>query len=459
MAVGGSGVANYANTTPGTAAGVVAYTYTGGIAGLEVGGDGTVTFFSPLPPPPPSSFDFQFGSTITDVYQGDTFTAADTTQWLANTSTAPFAYSSTYSALPTALLCPHALMAGPMANGLWEMRVGGTYAYSASGTITCITSAGYGDQTYVEGDATNGYIYYTSTNDGASYTRRTQPNTKKYSIGFTAGLFIGATGLGDTTNGIITSTDAVTWSGKTASAAFDQGLTDIVSNGSTQIVLFPANSDTTAMYSLDSGVTWSAATVTAPQTVFFGFNTGFCTYNAGAGLFIGNVGTAGSYQTSPTGATWTLRNTIATYQPYGTLFGTTCRYASSSTTTVAIATNGYFAVTTDGLVWTDHNFIVGTGPTTNLVSAIYYDGTRFVITGTTGRIFYSTNGVAWTEGRPAPGAIIIPSNDRHLRILGTALLESKALIVTDPTSTTAQTVTSLDQSSAAAATNTYTRIL
>lgn len=413
----------------------------------------------PPPPPPPPASDYPLGSTIVDAYQGDTFTAADTTQWLANTSTAPFAYSSTYSALPTALLCPHSLITGPMGNGLWEMRSTATYAYKASGTITCITSAGYNASNYVEGDATNGYIYYTSTNGGTSWTRRTLPNTKAYAIAYTAGLFVGLS-PNAATNAVITSTDAVTWSSITigGGGSLNVFVSDIVSNGSTCIVVYTLTGNI-AYVSTDSGATFASASITTTGNFTTGFNIGACTWNAGAGLFIGNVGTAGQYQTSPTGATWTLRDTITTYLPYGTLFGTTCLYASSSIVTVAIAANGFFATTTDGLTWANHGFIVGTGPTASLVSAIYYDGARFVITGTTGRIFYSTNGTAWTEGRPAPGAIIIPSNDRHLRIFGTALLESKALIVTDPTATTAATVTTLDQTAAQSTTNTYTRIL
>lgn len=455
MGVASEGVANYANTTTGIALGVVARTYTDGATGDDEGGQGVANLFETDDPPPSGGSDFFLGSTITDVYMGDTFTAFDDTRWLANTPTAPFAYTPDYAGTPTALLCPHSLMTGPMTNGLWEMGGSGTYAYKAGGTLTCITSAGYGNVAPVEGDATNGYIYYTSTDGGANWTRRTLPNTKLYAVGYTAGLFVGFA-ASSTTNAIITSADAVTWTSLTGVSQTD--VADIVSNGSTQIVIFPAI-DNIANVSLDSGATWTFASVTAGGGTGQGFNFGRCTYNAGAGLFIGNVGTVGRYQTSPTGATWTLRSTIATYQPYGTLFSTTCRYASNATTTVAIAANGFFATTTDGLTWANHGFIVGTGPTANLVSAIYYDGTRFVITGTTGRIFYSTLGVTWTEGRPAPGAIIIPSNDRHLRILGTALLESKALIVTDPTATTAQTVTSLIQLSAQAATNEYIRVL
>jgi len=400
---------------------------------------------------------FPMGASLTFAYMGDKITAADLTEWLAPTPTAPFAYTSDYASTPTTLLCPHPLMLGPN-SGLWLASPTASLAYKASGTIYCYTSGGFTIANYAEGDATNGYIYYTSTNGGAAWSRRTLPNTKHYTIGYTAGMFIGFC-ISSTTNAVITSADAVTW-GAGITGASQTTVSDIVSNGTDQIVIFPI-SGTVANSSTDSGATFASATITAPALGSAGLNRGGCTYNAGAGLFIGNVGTAGQYQTSPTGATWTLRNAIATYLPYGTLFGTSCLYASNSTVTVAMAANGFFATTTDGLVWANHGFIVGTGPTTALINAIYYDGTRFVATGAT-RVFYSTNGTTWTEGRPAFGTTVtlLATNDRMLRIAtSTNNVQSKAVLVTDPTATTAQTVAALTQSTAQGGTNSYCRIL
>ncbi len=397
---------------------------------------------------------FPMGASLTFTYMGDKITAADATEWLAPTPTAPFAYDSSYSATPTTLLSPHALMTGPNA-GLWLATPTLSLAYKASGTLYCFTS-GPTASNYPEGDATNGYIYYTTTNGGAAWTRRTLPNTKVYSIGYTASLFIGFA-ISSTTNAVITSTDAVTWSSVTGVS--QANVSDIVSDGGNNIVIYPI-SGTVANSSVLAGTVWASATITAAGLGSQALGQGGCTWNAGAGLFIGSVGTAGQYQTSPTGLTWTLRNTQITYQPYGTLFGTTCRYASNATTTVAMAANGYFAITTDGLTWTDHNFIVGTGPSTALINVIYYDGTRFVAAGAT-RIFYSTNGTTWTEGRPSAGTAItnLTTNDRMLRLVNsTTLVQTKALLVTDPTATTAQTVAGLTQSTAQAATNAYIRI-
>lgn len=399
---------------------------------------------------------FPMGASLTMAYMGDLVVAADSTEWLAPTPTAPFAYSSSYSATPTTLLCPHALMTGPN-SGLWLASGTPSLAYKASDTLYAYTSGGYTAANYAEGDATNGYIYYTSTNGGSSWTRRTLPNTKPYAIAYTASLFIGFA-TGSTTNAVITGTDAVTWSSLTG--ASQTTVSDIVSNGSTQIVIFPSTG-TVANSSVDSGATWASATITAPNLSGIGLNQGGCTYNAGATLFIGSVGTAGSYQTSPTGATWTLKNAQSTFLPYGTLFGVNCRFASNSTVTVAMSQAGFFATTTDGLTWANHGFIVGTGSNTSLVTSFYYDGTRFVASGAGGRIFYSTNGTTWTEGRPAFGVLgtILATNDRMLRIAtATTNIQAKAILVTDPTATTAQTVAALLQSTAQSSTNSYCRI-
>ncbi len=398
---------------------------------------------------------FPMGASLTFTYMGDKITAADATEWLAPTPTAPFAYDSSYSATPTTLLSPHALMSGPNA-GRWLTSSAASLAYKASGTLYCYASGGATIASYPEGDATNGYIYYTSTNGGAAWTRRTLPNTKAYAIAYTASLFVGFA-ISSTTNAVIYGTDAVSWSSVTGVS--QTTVSDIVSDGGNNIVIFP-QSGTVANSSVLAGTVWASATITAPGVGSGQLGRGACTWNAGASLFIGNVGTAGAYQTSPTGLTWTLKNAQATYLPYGTLFGTSCLYASNATVTVAMSVGGFFATTTDGLTWANHGFIVGTGPSTSLISAIYYDGTRFVATGPT-RIFYSTNGTTWTEGRPSFGSSgsLLTTNDRHLRIAAsTANLQCKAVLVTDPTATTAQTVAGLTQSTAQGSTNSYIRI-
>jgi hypothetical protein len=395
---------------------------------------------------------FPLGSVLTMTYMGDLVVANDGTEWICGTTTAPFAYTSGYSATPTNLLMPYAIFPGPW-DGKWFTQTSSSLAYKSSGTLYC-TGNREGSASIVEGDATNGYIYYTTIDDGVTWTRRTFPNLKPYTVAYTAGKFIGFT-INSTTTAIITSTDAATWTSYTGVS--QANVSDIVSNGSTQIVAFP-QSGTVANVSVDSGATWALATITSPTAATATLNSGYCTWNAGAGLFIGNVGVAGQYQTSPTGATWTLRSTQATFQPYGVFFTYSCKFASNATLTVAIGTYGFFATTIDGLTWSNHGWITsGTAPI-NSINSLYYDGTRFVALSTE-RIFYSTNGTTWVEGRRAFGTAnqMLIANDRHVR-MPIANILGKALLVTDPTVTTPLTVSPLYTGSTPNTANNYTRI-
>ncbi len=393
---------------------------------------------------------FPLGSTLTMLYMGDTYTAADGGVWISNAPTSPFAYSATYANTPTVLLSPHALMTGPR-GGLWLGTAGASIAYKASGTLYCYAA---GTST-IDGDTTNGYNYFTTTNGGASWTTRSFPNTKTYVVGYTASLFVGLA-TSATTNGIITGTDAISWNSFTATS--QATVSDIVSNGSTQILIFPS-SGTVANYSTDSGATWAAATITGPSGASSGLNLGQVTWNAGASLYIGNTGVVGQYQTSPTGATWTLRATQATFSIYSQSFSAQTKYASNSTVTVAIGLNGFFATTTDGLTWSNHGYMVTSGQPGGNPTSFTYDGTRYVAHYTE-RIFYSTNGTTWTEGRPTGSLPVYVTNDRCVKMfVNSSSLLQKAMLITDPTATTAATVASIFATTGIVSTMTYMRIL
>lgn len=393
---------------------------------------------------------FPIGGSITMNYVGDVYTAPDGTKWLANTTTAPFAYTSEYAAAAGIMTSPHPLMAGPESNGLWcpdgsTMQV----AYKASGTLTCTSR--------IYGDTTNGYTYATTTsNTGASWTLRSFPNTKDYqTIVFTGGKFVGVSNS-STTNGVITSTDAVTWSSVTGISASYQ---DVVSDGANNFVA--VGTSTTWMYSTDAAATWTTTTAVAP-TNFSYPGKGVITWNAGAGLFIANNAAAGQYQTSPTGATWTTRNSQATYLPYQNRLAADTKFASNSTMTVAVGRSTFFATTTDGLTWSNHGFISPTlSQTTSIPDAVYYDGTRFVVK-YSGRVFYSTNGTSWTEGAYLGGNVMIATSSGVLFMITSGVTVgqvAKLLRVSDVTLTAPQTVCMTQAApSAHSSTNTYYRI-
>lgn len=374
------------------------------------------------------------GATLTRTYVGDLVTDADGSVWIAGTTTAPFAYTSVYSGAPAPNLIAHPIMPGPKSSYWWIQAIlGPSLAYKSASTLYCTG----GTAISLEGDSTNGFYYYTSSNVGVNWTQRTFPNNKAYQVSYTAGLFVGVS-LSSTTNAIITSTDAVTWTSLTGIS--QTTVADIVSNGSTSIVAFP-QSGTVANVSVDSGATWASAAITAPAAPTQ-FSSGMCTWNAGAGLFIGNNGSAGGYQTSPTGATWTNRPTQSTFGPYGLYFTALgLKFCSNSTTTVAVGLGGFFATTTDGLTWANHGFILA-GMTQLAPTAVYHDGTRFVAI-FTDRVFYSTNGAAWVAGRninPAGGGgVTFVAGDRFFRAcINNAF--GVGFIVTDVTATAPLTV-------------------
>ena len=375
---------------------------------------------------------FPIGGAVSATYQGDVWTAPDGSVWLANTPTAPFAYTSDYASCAGIVTSPHPLMPGPD-GGLWSAAL--AIAYRASTPLYMAILNGS------RGDTTNGYFYYTST-DGINWTERTFPNAKGYNICvYTAGKFIAYSGSG-TTNAVITSTDAVTWTSATGVALAPQ---DIVSDGANNIVAF-GTSGTTAVSSVDGGTTWVSTTVVAvPNSIMPG--AGVATWNAGAGLFITPTATAGWYQTSPTGATWTTRATQVTYSKYSDFFTSNTvspRMASNATTTVAVGRSGFFCTTTDGLTWANHGYVSTSLGSNVSPNQVYHDGTRFVARYYQ-RVFYSTNGTTWIEGaKIGGGSAGQPQSNGKLFLTsfnssGTA---SKMLQVSDVTLTTPQTVIS-----------------
>jgi hypothetical protein len=381
---------------------------------------------------------FPLGASLALSYDGTNLrTMEDGSVWLAGTGISPFAYTSDYATCPSPMKIPHSVLPGPR-NGAWYNSAAGAVAFMAYDPSNGHCTGGA--VANVEGDATNGYSHYTSSDGGANWTRRTLPNLKAYTIVCVKpGLLIGVA-QSSTTNGVITSTNGgVSWASVTGISIGT--ISDLLSDGASNHIIVPS-SGTAGAYSTDNGASWSASTFTAtPSNGSLGIGAAG-TWNAGAGLFIALTGTSGSYQTSPTGATWTARATQATFLPYQLSFTTATKLASSATVTVAMGVNGFFATTTDGLTWANHGFISTNLSTTAVVSALYYDGTRFVAL-FTHRLFYSTDGVTWTEALPTIAASAVMVSSKRLFSTPITAAYSKVIQVTDVTATTPQTIVPL----------------
>ena len=375
---------------------------------------------------------FPLGGTLNIPYESDIYTAPDGSQWYSNTPTAPFAYDESYSGLPDSMTSPHAIVNGPEANNLWISNFTQfSLAYDSANNIYC--TAAY------EGTTTEGFDYFVSTN-GTSWTRYTFPNiTLVYSvIQFTAGKFF-AVATSTTANGVINSTNGVTWTPTTGVSLTPQ---DIISNGSNNIFIVPTS--TTGAWSSDGGATWSSTSITQPSN-FSLPGSGVATWNAGAGLFImSNAAATGAYQTSPTGQTWTPRAAQPTFRKFGTKFSGTVKFASNATTTVAVGVGGFFAITTDGLTWTNHGYISNTLATSGSPQQVWYDGTR-IVARFQNRVFYSTDALNWTEGKKIGGFTLLTQQSGGV-LFGFPLLSgtisTKMLAVRDVSSNTRQTVIS-----------------
>lgn len=392
----------------------------------------------------------RIGETVSLPYNGDSFTATDGTVWKAVNAKA-LAYSSTYSNLLTnapLMVTAATQLNGPFADNYWNSYQTGGIVGATTGGATWLMM---GSNT-----STNVDFYYTSTNAGSTWTQRTPPVAAKSWITLWDGTNFVAYASGTTTNGVQNSTDGVTWTPQTAISVSNPS--DFLYNGSVYLVM--PSSGTTAATSSDL-VTWTSRTLAT--SVSFATvltpGTGTTTWNAGAGLFITGSGTNGTYQTSPDGATWTNRTALNTEQAL-LVFGSTTRFASDATTTVAVGISGVVATTTNGTSWTiqgtvDTGFYPGSNTTSGL---LYHDGTRFV-SWFRGITYYSTDGATWT--RNSRGSF--PNITGAMRIPGGVATQPGATMqvcyqMSDMSSTTATNILHpgpvID-----AATRTYVRIL
>ena len=383
-------------------------------------------------------FDTPIGFVTSIPYMGDLYTDPSGSVWMCFSGTSPFAYDPSYAYLPDSLKSPHPLMAGPDTGGLWTpVLTNAAPAYDPISGKYC-TSAW-------DGDATNGYTYYTS-NNGIAWTKRTFPNSPiKYShvVCFNGRFFGFAVGI---VNCVIYSDDGgVTWTSKAAGTAGLGDVNDIAWDGANGLcAIGSAVGNTNCIYSADFGVTWTnTAAGNASATAGTNFpRAGQFTYNAGAGLYLANANGAGKYTTSPTGQVWTDHLTQDTFFNYAGRLGSPTKFASNATTTVAFGVSGFFCTTTDGLTWANHGYISNTLVHNTVPQNVWYDGTRFCVRYAQ-RVFYSVAGLVWTEGKYIGGAFASPtpcSNGVLFvgSLYGTA--PSKLLRVADVTLATPQTV-------------------
>jgi len=349
----------------------------------------------------------RLGELVTLPYNGDTFTSAiDGSVWKA-TNGNPLAYSATYSQLLTDapyLLTNAELMNGPYYGNSWSiLNVTGMVGGTAANSVWVMTG--------------NVNFYYTSDNNGTSWTQRTSPNPgKSWGVTLWDGTNFVLVAQTTTTNGVYESTDGVNW---TPHTAINGTWRDIIYGGG--IYLAVQGTSSTYMTSTDRA-TWTSRTLNIATGNIVGVGQGYLTYNAGAGLFVIGSSTANTYQTSADGIAWDSRTTLDVNPAFND-FSTNVRFASNSTTTIAVGKDGYIAYSTDCINWTiinlfDLGFFASGTSTSNIV---FWDGTRFVVN--YGSIcFYSIDGINW-----ARSTLMMPNGNNSNCITPLGFLSSSTL--------------------------------
>lgn len=333
----------------------------------------------------------RLGESVTLTYNGDSFTASDGTVWKATTPV-PLAYSSIYAGLITdapELLTACTTMNGPLVANTW----GGML-------FDCICGGTGGGATWLMVPTTSNIIpyYWTSTDAGATWTRRAIPVTgktwKTLWDGTNFVMYADITGA----TGVQESTDGITWTART-------GISFTVRDFIFANSLYVALGNATTLATSTDRTTWTSRTMTAQSAVNNGrTGGGSLTWNAGAGLWITGTTTAGTIQTSPDAITWTNRTVFNDNPNLITLASVV--FASNATTTIAVGLRGTYAYSTDGINWT-YGKIDADYQASSPIFA-FHDGTQFVVYVLSGIAYYSTSGTgSWvraTRGKIFGGA-------------------------------------------------------
>ena len=182
--------------------------------------------------------------------------------------------------------------------------------------------------------------------DGINWTARAGTASLNWTgVTYGKGLFVAVAQDGASSTDVMTSPDGVTWTSRT-SAGFMTGSTPHlwqgVTYGNGTFVAVSGDSSGTAagevMTSTD-GVTWTSRTAAAAGRYY---SVGY-----GNGLFVAAPGAGSAIMTSPDGVTWTTRTSAATGNQYlGITYGNGLFVMTPTTTGIPILTSP------DGITWT-----------------------------------------------------------------------------------------------------------
>jgi len=373
----------------------------------------------------------RLGEAVTLPDNGDVLRAPDGTVWkCANGILLP--YTSEFSDLAAQypnMVSNGVALNGPFAGNSWQKWPTKGIVGAANGTWLMM-QAPFGAGSFTPSSAD---FYFTSTDGGVTWTKRTPPLAGKGWVSLWDGTnFVIAATVATTTNGVWESTDGINWTPHTnvSLSTYD------IQYGGGLYILLPVNS--TSYATSPDRVNWTLRSLplvaSAGGLDAQGFGQG--TYNPGAGLWIVPAGGSNTalYMTSPDGITWTQRSYVAGGAGGGAGGSFSPRVASNATTTVAASANGTVSYTVDGINWVDVGVIANT--VNALPSMVYWNGTYFVYVLLTGESFYSADGITWLTGPMAPPTLAAGDSNIVFRspIGHVTPLHRQSLHITNPAS-------------------------
>ncbi len=204
-------------------------------------------------------------------------------------------------------------------------------------------------------------------------------NNRCYAIEHANGLFVA---LGDGGGGIMTSTDATTWTA--SNYIFVEGRGVACNNGFWVAVGYNSNTIATS----ENGTTWTGK----GNSIFTSYGLGVA---YGNNLWVA-VGIGGNTMaTSTDGVTWTGRgSSVFPYIGLGVAYANNLWVAVGSTSNSSYSGNFIIATSTDGINWTQRGSFSHNGG--NRGGVVYGNGLWIVYGNNTSNIFTSPDGITWT---------------------------------------------------------------
>lgn len=328
-------------------------------------------------------------SNTTELYRPDNGTV-----WWRG-ATWPIAYSAEFDEFAT--------LFNLKSSGQLLVSPDGSYDWAWTGGTGVMPSAIVGsDSLWLMGMTTSGgkgdTYYYTSTDQGASWTQRSQPGTGPWIYYWNGTIFLLYKNSSTTA---WTSSDGVNWTSRTCISL--GGISDVsYANG---VWLITQNGSSTYATSADA-VTWTSRTNGAgsfgnSSAVVVG--SGAVAWFQGAGLWVASGTAFGGYMTSPDAITWTARTLPISFLQTSNGF----KFATDGTALLVSGQSGKIARSTDGINWSASLSLLE--PTQNLGGSnpdiFWWSGTKFIWNGFS-LVYTSPDGLTWTRRQLCLGSLL-----------------------------------------------------